>query len=250
MTLTLASASVTDQAAQVGPFGAIASKVTIDRSNPTATAPRPTLRKGVQIGGGTNAALPMTLSWSGSDSGSGVASYDVRQSVDGGAWQKIASATTETSLLTTVLPGHSYRFTVRARDKAGNVGGWAGGWAWYPRLVQESHGNLVWSGVWATDADDEHNADAARFTTAAGASVKYTFSGRAVAWVARLSPDSGAVKVSIDGDLVGTTDTQASETSARFVAFTQSWSSYGKHTIKLVATGTGRIDLDAFEVIN
>ena len=32
----------------------------------------------------------MTLSWTGSDTGSGVASYDVRQSQDGGAWDRIA----------------------------------------------------------------------------------------------------------------------------------------------------------------
>ena len=33
------------------------------------------------------------------------------------------------------------------------------------------------------------------------------------------------------------------------MAFTKSWSSYGKHTIKLVAVGGRRVDLDAFEVI-
>jgi hypothetical protein len=90
-------------------------------------------------------------------------------------------------------------------------------------------------------------------STEAGASVKYTFSGRAVAWVTRLAPSSGAVAVYIDGDLVATIDTHADAQTERFVAFTTGWSSYGKHTIKLVVVGTAhrpRVDLDALEVIS
>jgi hypothetical protein len=252
VTLTLASGSVQDEAAQLGPVGAFAAKVTIDRSDPSVSTPLPTLRKGVAIGGGPNAPLPLTLTWKGSDTGSGVASYDVRRSADGGAWEKIASRTTETSLETTVAPGHGYRFMVRARDKAGNVGPWSGGWGWYPKLMQESSGDLGWTGPWTADPDADASADATRFATASGASVKYTFRGRAVAWVTRLSPDSGAVAVYLDGDRVATVDTRADATTARFVAFTRSWSSTGEHTIKLVVLGTAdrpRADLDAFEVV-
>ena len=251
-TLTLASGSVTDAALQLGPTGAFASKITIDRSDPSTSTPRPTLRTGIQIGGGANAPLPMILSWTGSDSGSGIASYDVRQSRDGGAWEMIASRTTGTSLQTTVTPGHTYRFMVRARDKAGNVGSWSGGWGWYAQLLQESHADLTYTGAWSSDADGDFSADRARFATDAGATVKYTFSGRAVAWVTQLTPDSGQVAVYIDGDLVATVDTHADATTERFVAFSRSWSSYGKHTIKLVVVGTAggpRVDLDAFEVI-
>jgi hypothetical protein len=252
VTLTLASGSVQDEAAQLGPVGAFAAKVTIDRSDPSVSTPLPTLRKGVAIGGGPNAPMPLTLTWKGSDTGSGVASYDVRRSADGGTWEKIASRTTETSLETTVAPGHGYRFMVRARDKAGNVGPWSGGWGWYPKLMQESSGDLGWTGPWTADPDADASADATRFATASGASVKYTFRGRAVAWVTRLSPDSGAVAVYLDGDRVATVDTRADATTARFVAFTRSWSSTGEHTIKLVVLGTAdrpRADLDAFEVV-
>jgi hypothetical protein len=248
-TLTLTSGGVADEAAQLGPAGAIASRITIDRSDPSTSTPRPTLRKGTQIGGGANAPLPMTLSWTGSDAGSGVASYDVRQSRDGEAWQLVASKTTATSLNTTVTPGHSYRFMVRARDKAGNVGSWSGGWAWHPQLLQESNGALTYTGAWSAEADGDFSANGARFATMAGATVKYTFSGRAVAWVTQLAADSGEVAVYVDGDLVATVDTHADAKTERFVAFTKSWSSYGKHTIKLVAVGGQRVDLDAFEVI-
>ena len=143
--------------------------------------------------------------------------------------------------------------SIRARDKAGNVGSWSGGYAWHPRLVQESHGDLTYTGAWSTDAAAGASADATRMSTAAGASVKYTFSGRAVAWVTRLAPSSGEVAVYIDGDLVATIDTHADAMTERFVAFTTGWASYAKHTIKLVVVDTAdrpRVDLDAFEVIS
>ena len=108
---------------------------------------------------------------------------------------------------------------------------------------------MAYTGAWSPAADEDFSADGARIATAAGASVKYTFSGRAVAWVTQLAPDSGAVAVYIDGDLVATVDTHADATAQRFVAFTKSWASYGRHTIKLVAVGGQRVDLDAFEVI-
>ena len=38
----------------------------MNRSDPSTSTPRPTLRKALQIGGGANTPLPMTLSWTGS----------------------------------------------------------------------------------------------------------------------------------------------------------------------------------------
>lgn len=251
--LTLASGSVADGASQLGPAGAISSRVTIDRSDPSVSTPKPTLRSGIQLDG-TSASepLPMTLSWSGSDSGSGVASFDVKRSRDGGAWERIANDTTAASLQTSVTPGHGYRFKVRATDKAGNVGSWAGGWAWHPSLVQQSSNDLTYGGDWSGDSNGAFSGGSARFATEAGASVLLTFSGRAVAWVTRLAPGSGQVQVYIDGDLAATVDTYGDATVERYVAFTRSWSSYGSHTIELVVIGTAdrpRADLDALEVI-
>ena len=93
----------------------------------------------------------MTLSWTGTDSGSGVASYDVRRSRDGGGVGAASRARRrDTSLNTTVTPGHTYRFMVRARDKAGNVGSWSGGWAWHPQLVAGVDGGLTYTGAWSS----------------------------------------------------------------------------------------------------
>jgi hypothetical protein len=75
----------------------------------------------------------MTLAWTAADSGgSGVASYDVRArtaspSGDLGAYQYPASwqKLTSPSLALALSRGAEYCFSVRARDRAGNVGAWS-----------------------------------------------------------------------------------------------------------------------------
>ena len=61
-----------------------------------------------------------TVSWSGSDVGSGVASYDIYVSTDGGAYILWQNAATNTSALFTGAYGHTYAFYSIARDFVNN----------------------------------------------------------------------------------------------------------------------------------
>lgn len=70
-----------------------------------------------------------TVVWTGTDSGSGVASYDVQYKVDdGGTWTPWLTGTAITSQIfgpidpVTVERGHTYYFRVRGTDNAGNTG--------------------------------------------------------------------------------------------------------------------------------
>ncbi len=254
VTLKLNPNSVTDAASNVGPSGEIsATKVTIDKTAPAVGTVKASLRTGVTLASSaTNAPLPMTVSWSATDAGSGVRSYDVKRSKDGGAYERIASAITAASLSSTVTPGHSYKFKVRARDNAGNVGSWVASSTWHASLAQQTTASVTYTGAWSSESVSAFSAGSARYATAASASASYSFSGRSVAWVTRLAPASGAVQVYVDGVLAATVDTTAASTSERVVAFSRSWSSYGAHKIKLVVVGTTdrpRADIDAFAVI-
>jgi hypothetical protein len=194
----------------------------------------------------------MTVSWGATDAGAGVKSYDVKRSYDGGAYRLVASGVTATSLTSTMKPGHTYRFKVRARDKAGNVSGWVRAATWRASLIQQSSTSVKYGGAWATEPSSAYSGGSLRTASAAGASARLSFSGRAVAWVTTLRPDAGQVRVYIDGVLAATIDTRADATAARYVAFSRSWTSWGSHTIRLVVLGTAdrpRVDLDAFEVI-
>jgi hypothetical protein len=65
----------------------------------------------------------LTISWSGQDEvgGSGIATYDVFASVDGGAYFAIMTGTTETTHTFAVTPGHKYAFYSVATDQVGHV---------------------------------------------------------------------------------------------------------------------------------
>jgi len=62
----------------------------------------------------------VTISWSGTDAGSGIAYYDVQYRDGSGPWSDWQTGTTATSALFHGVRGHTYGFRCRARDWAGN----------------------------------------------------------------------------------------------------------------------------------
>ena len=72
-----------------------------------------------------------TISWGGNDTasttGSGIAGYDVQYKIESGDWQAWISATSSTEAVfdIAVETGKNIYFRARARDKAGNIGGWS-----------------------------------------------------------------------------------------------------------------------------
>jgi hypothetical protein len=252
--LYLNAGTVLDAALNLGPAGPIrAANVTIDTSAPTATAPRVGLRTAVALptASATQAVLAR-INWSGTDSGAGIASYDVQRSTDGGAWTTIASATTATAMDVSLAPGHNYRFRARARDKAGNLGSFVASSTWYPNLRQQNYATVTYTGTWGGASSSAYSGSWVKYSSAAGATATFTFKGRAVAWLSTLRPTNGQVRVYVDGVLAATVDTYAATTAYRQVVWSRSWSTYASHTIKLVVVGTAghsRADLDAFEVV-
>jgi hypothetical protein len=251
--LYLNAGAVLDAALHAGPAGPItAAKVTIDTTAPKPTAPKPLLRTGVALPTASlTRPLLARITWGGTDSGTGIASYDVQQSDNGAAYTALLSATTATARDLTLTPGHNYRFRVRARDKAGNVSTWVYTSTWYPRLRQQTDAAFVYAGAWASASAADFSGGSVKQSSTAGASVTYTFSGRAVAVMATLRPTNGQVQVWVDGTLAATVST-AGATTYRQVVWSRGWSGYASHTIKLVVVGTAtgpKVELDALEVI-
>ncbi len=69
----------------------------------------------------TTTSKSFAVSWSGSDSGTGIAKYDVYVSDNGGAFKPFLQGTTQTSAMFTGTSGHTYGFFSMATDKAGNA---------------------------------------------------------------------------------------------------------------------------------
>jgi spore germination protein YaaH len=248
--LSVKANAVKDGVGNLGPAAAAtASQVVIDRTAPTTSAPL----TGLEAGTGFGPPVSAVVAWAGADTGgAGVASYDVERSIDGATFGVIKTGLTAPALPVALASGHTYRFAVRARDKAGNVGGWRAGAMTSVVVRQESSGYLIWSAGWHSAASSSFSAGGVRYATAAGASVRYTFSGRAVGFVTTLGPNRGQVKVYVDGTYATTLELQNSTLSYRRVAWSRRWASAGTHTLRLVVVGTSgrpRVDIDALVVL-
>jgi N-acetylmuramoyl-L-alanine amidase/Bacterial Ig-like domain len=244
----VAAGSMTDLA---GNPVVASNKVTIvvDRHAPTTSAPTVGLRSGTTLSGST---VRVNLSWSGSDVGpAGIASYDVARSYDGAAFATIGSALVGTSLAWSMVPGHTYRFEVRARDKAGNLGAWHAGPSIKAALTQQTSSAVHFSGASKTTSYSLYSGGSERYLAATGASASYTTTGRSLSFVTTVGPTRGSAKVYIDGVYQTTLDLNDPTTTYRFVAFSKTWSSAGTHTIRIVSVGSpyARVDIDAFGVI-
>jgi hypothetical protein len=249
LVVTLQPGAVTDGLA-IGPAGGIAAgAVTIDRTAPTVTAPKVALASTGTLPVG---ALPASVAWTGTDTGgAGIGSYDVAQSTDGGVFAVVRFALPGASLALSLAPGHSYRFEVRATDRASNRGSWVAGPTLYPTLVQQSTG-VLYTGTWTSVYSAVYSGGSARYSSAPGSTASYGFSGRNVGLVMSRGPSRGQVAVYIDGAYAVTVDLYAATSSYAQIVFGRTLPAYGAHTIKITVVGTaGRpvALLDAVELI-
>jgi len=248
LTVQIADGALQDMAGNPGAGSNVITK-TIDHSAPTTSTPTVSLRAGTTLSGGTQR---VNVTWTGSDVGpSGIASYDVARSYDGKPFEIVGSAITGTTFGWSMTTGHTYRFEVRARDKAGNVSGWKVGPTLTPAIVQQSSSAVHFTGSSTTTSYASYSGGTQRNLAAAGASVSYTTSARSLSFVTTRSPTRGTAKIYIDGVLAATVELNASTSTFQYVAFSKTWSSVGTHTIKVVSVGTPviRVDIDAFGVI-
>ncbi len=250
--LALKAGSVSDAKAITGPIAAIvAPTVVIDRTAPTATSPAASLRAAARLSG---TSLPVHLAWSGADTGgAGIARYEAARSVDGGAtWTSLSTSLTTPAFDLLATPSGTVRYRVRSVDRAGNVGAWAGGPSLAPLLLQQTSASIRYGRTWSTSTSTSYSGGSTRYSTVAGASATYTFTGRSIAYVASRSTTRGKVKIYVDGTYLTTVDLYGSPTGHRVLIWQKTWSTAASRTIKLVAVGTTgrpRIDLDAFAVL-
>jgi len=250
LTIQIPAGATTDPAGNPSAASAVRTFI-IDRTAPMATAPGQRLRSGLSL----STTVPVSVTWAGSDGsiGSGIATYDVARSVDGAAFTTFATGLTSPSFSTTESSGHSYRFEVRARDRAGNVGSWVAGATRSATLLQQTSASVHYGGSWSsTISSSSYSGGSVRYSTTAGASASLTTSARGLAFVTTRGPTRGAVKVYVDGVLKATVDLHSTTTQYRYVAYAIGFASLGTHTIKIVVVGTAgrpRVDLDGFEIL-
>jgi serine protease len=248
VTLVVAAGSVTDAMGHAGPAApASLPTVTVDTTPPVAGPPSVSLRSGAKLSG---TAAPVTVTWSGSDpGGTGVATYALSRSSDGGAtWTPVAT-TGATSYATTAPTTGGVLFGIVAFDRAGNASGRATGTGVRAVLAQQGRATLRRS--WTFQARSAFSGGSARWSKTYKASATYTFTGRAVSFVTTRASSRGKIRIYVDGVSKGVYDLRGA-TAYRWVAWKAAWATSGRHAVKIVVLATPgrpRVDVDAFVVL-
>ena len=222
--------------------------ITLDTTNPVITkAPAPSFVKG-HLG---TTAVPIKISWAGTDATSGISNYNLEESVDGGAFSLVASPT-KANATVNLNPGHSYKFEVRATDKAGNVSGFTAGAAFTLSAFQETSSAITYSSGWTKQAVTGAYGGSVKFATLAGKTATFSFTGSQVAWVSTLGANRGSATAKLDSGSATTVSTNGSTTKPAMVVYTKTVAA-GAHSLLLKVVGTAghpRVDVDAFLVIH
>jgi subtilisin family serine protease len=226
-------------------------RLNVDSDRPVAAAPAVTAPVGRTVG---NRSSAVRVRWgAASDASNKVTGYQVSWRVDGGSWSSATPLGSGTRTVDrTFTSGHTYEVRIRARDTAGNWSSWAHLPSSSVGLAQDTSGSIARTGTWTPASNDSYSGGTSIYATTAGASLSRTFTGRAVAWAATLSPSRGSARVYIDGALFKTVSLYRSKAAYRQIIFERSWSASGSHSIRIEVVGTAghpRVDLDALIVI-
>jgi hypothetical protein len=210
----------------------------------------------MQVGAtmGHSAANVRVLWPTATDPTSPISGYQLQRSQDGGPWGATIDRTASQREAVITLPfERSYRFRVRAIDRAGNWSPWVempGSSRVHP--LDDRNASIVRHGSWVRVGSTTAYKSTVSGSTQRGARLTLSFSGHGVAITASTSPYRGTANVYIDGVFVRTINLRSGSTRARQVAFTRYFAGGGTHTIAFEAVGTGAhplVRLDAFVVL-
>jgi hypothetical protein len=213
-----------------------------------STAPTVALKNKV---GPVGSTVPVTVSWAGKDTSSGVNHYTLYESKNGGSFSSLGSVSGKSETVN-LAPASTYKFEVTATDNAGNMSAAKAGNAYTLTLLQENASAITYSSGWTRQAVSGANGGDVDYATVAGKTATLSFSGKSVAWMTTEGSNRGSASVSINGGTAKTVSTNASSTKpAEIVDVVKGKSGTNKLVIKVLGTsGKPRVDVDAFVVLS
>ncbi len=224
--------------------------VVVENEAPVAYAPAAALRKGTRA---SLAKAPLALSWKPAIDQSPVVGYQLGESPAGYEPVAVATTSSATRSATRRIPYATSRaYAVRATDAPGNVSRWATGAAVRVVAVQERSTAVRRSAGWTRFSASDALGGRFLYSDRAGAWMRYSFTGSAIAVVGRKGPNRGRAEIRIDGVLVATVGARAKSTSGRWLLFSGAVDPKRSHTIEVRVLGTAghpRFDVDAFLVL-
>ena len=209
-------------------------------SYPAADGPRPSFVTGTAIG----STVPVKVSWCGITSGTTIEAYRLYQTINDGLYATRIDKTTATSSTGSVSVSPTrHQFQVRLKDRKSRYA-YGTGPDFRVGRYQDTSSSIVYSTGWSTSRNTRHSGDSVKGTSTSGRSATFTYTGRGFAIVGPRSSTRGKFKVYADGVLLATVSERASSAQYRRVLCARTLAQ-GRHTVRIVAAGGGRIDLDA-----
>jgi hypothetical protein len=215
---------------------------------PVVGRPSVSLPSGVTLA--QSGAAAVDVAWTASVSGATVIRHELRVSSNGGAWAAVALANPATPRGRVTLPQGTHVVAARAQASNGTWSAWVSSRA-FSTVVRQADA-ATFAGRWEAESRNEASGGLVRYSTSAGASSRFAFTGSSVAFVSTTSSDRGQAQVFVDGTQVAVVDLRASSATYRRVVISRSWSSVGAHVLEVRVVGTGgrpRVDVDAFVVL-
>ncbi|GAA1828569.1 N-acetylmuramoyl-L-alanine amidase [Actinomadura chokoriensis] len=197
--------------------------IVADTTRPAVSSMNLVLRKGTV----NSTAVPLSLVWKATDNAA-------LTSVKATSPSAKTFAPTTTSWATSAKLSATTPWSLTATDAAGNTG--TGAISRYVGGISE--GAARRTGTWKLTTTKSYYGGRGLYSGSKGASASWTFTGRAAGLIFKRASYLGAVHVYVDGTKIGTLDTRSSTTAYRQLTWGRTWSTSGKHTIKIVVAGT------------
>jgi len=117
----------------------------------------------------------------------------------------------------------------------------------------ETSSKIAYRGIWRKAGSSGYAGGAAAYSTKAGATATFAFSGSKVVWYGPVGPTRGKARILVDGTYLKTVDLYARSFTARKAVFSTSWASTGKHSLTIQVLGTAGhpyVAIDGFTVVD
>ncbi len=208
----------------------------------------PINRYGINVGSTIGSTVSTTMTWpAATDDLSGVKSYLIKRSLNGGAFATTTTGITTRSAKGSLTFGTPTSFELFARDGAGNYGAGAIGPTVRAFLLQDGTIRARYSGGWSSLSVSGASNGHLHRSSRGGSTVTFTTTARAIGVVGRRGPLNGKARVYVDGVYRSTINLRKSSVQSKVVVFNTSWTSTSTHSVKLVVVGgSGRVEIDAF----
>ncbi|MFG1603810.1 peptidoglycan recognition protein [Actinoplanes sp. NPDC049265] len=135
---------------------------------------------------------------------------------------------------TVAAPNAASTWAVKAVDRAGNTS--VGKVTRTPTVTNDA--TAAHAGGWTTVRGSGYLSGTASQSRTRGSSIAWTFTGRSATLAVTRTPASGNATVYVDGVSAGTFNLAAARTANRVGVWARNWGASGRHTIRVVSSGT------------